>query len=625
MVRNAFGAVNVDRPRHSIVDVVCLAIIREMAPRHFMQTLAAALALFAFCALARPASAQPRQGRAQITETKLNAESFRPGDKGELTVTLEIKPGFHAQSRTPSQPNLIKFDVKMDDSPAFTFGEPVFPKGEDHKYGDLETLNVYTGTVTLRIPFEAKPDAPGGETEIKGKLRYQICDDKACFPPESPKFSVKATVISATAAPVAATNPTTTAPSAPPVVISDSSAAQRSALGWFAIAFFAGILFNIVPCVLPVLPIKVLGFAEVAQHDRGKTVMLATVFGAGVVTVFAILAMLILVLKTLTWGQQFANPWFAWGIVVILLLLSLWLFGILNINLPPAAYGFTPRHDTYFGNYLWGMLTAVLSTPCTGPLFPPLMLWAQQQPTSIGVPAFMMVGVGMAFPYVALSAMPEVARKFPRVGPFAELFKQMLGFVLLGFTVFFAAGRFTHPSGQWWAVVPVAVMAALYLMARTVQLSREARAVAISSFVSVLIVTTSVLVANRYSDAGVSWQPYSDTALNAARKEHKIVLIKFTANWCLNCQYVEASVYHDARAIAALREHDVVTLKADLTQDDAAGWPRLRELRPTGGIPLTAIYSPSYDMPVQITDVYTTDTLVKTLDQLDRTNAVAAR
>jgi thiol:disulfide interchange protein DsbD len=271
------------------------------------------------------------------------------------------------------------------------------------------------------------------------------------------------------------------------------------------------------------------------------------------------------------------------------------------------------------------------------------MAWAATKPPAVGVATMMTVGVGMAFPDVLLSAFPEAARKFPRVGPWSELFKQMLGFVLLAFTVFFAAGRFTHPAGQWWAAVPVAVMAALYLMARTVQLTKEARPVAISSLLAVSIVTASVLVACRFSGVfdppaaaggpagggagavGIEWAPYSDSQLESARKAGKIVLIKFTANWCLNCQYVEATVYHDAKAIDALRRHDVAMLKADLTTDDAPRWSRLREITPTGGIPLTAIYPPGYDKPVQISSVYTTETLVKTLDQLGATRSQVAQ
>src|SRR5256885_11363452 len=103
------------------------------------------------------------------------------------------------------------------------------------------------------------------------------------------------------------------------------------------------------------------------------------------------------------------------------------------------------------------------------------MLWAQNQPIGIGLPAVMMVGVGMAFPYIALSAFPELARRFPRVGPWAELFKQMMGFMLLGAAVFFAAGRFLHGAALYWSLAPVAAGAAVYLVVPTIQYGAQAR------------------------------------------------------------------------------------------------------------------------------------------------------
>jgi thiol:disulfide interchange protein len=601
-----------------------------------------------------PAMAQVGARRATVTAA-VNATAVPAGQEAVVAVIVDVKPGFHAQSHKPKDPNLIPLTVTPEKPDVGTVGEVVYPPGQDETYPRLGTLNVYTGKVVFYVPVTIPDDAPPGPALFKGKIRFQICDDKSCFAPETRTWSVGTEVVAkgeaakpnepelfkayqptrgggrAATAP-SATQPTTkkAAAGAPPLVIDE----RPPALGILAAlgsAFLAGILFNIVPCVLPMLPIKVLGFAQVAGNDRGKTVGLASVFGLGIVSVFAALAVFIFVLKKISWGQQFANPYFAWAMVAVMLLLSLWLFGLLNVNLPGKLYGFQPSHETLTGNFELGMLTAVLSTPCTGPLFPPLMFWAQSQPTAVGVLVMMMVGVGMAFPYVLLSAFPEAARKFPRTGAWADLFKQMLGFVLLAFTVFFAAGRFTTPAGQWWAAVPVVAMGAFYLMARTVQLSKEARPVGIASLISVGMVTASVLVACRFSGfldpraaggAGaatelVNWLPYSDDTIEAARKADKIVLIKFTANWCLNCQLVEGNVYHDARAAEALRRHGVVTVKADLTKDDAPGWERLRELTGSGGIPLTAIYVPGYDKPIQISSVYTTDTLTKTLDRVD--------
>jgi thiol:disulfide interchange protein len=366
----------------------------------------------------------------------------------------------------------------------------------------------------------------------------------------------------------------------------------------------------------------VLGFAEVAQHHRGRTILLASVFGLGIVSVFAGLAVFILLLHKFTWGQQFSNPWFAWGVVALLVVMAAWMFGWLNFNLPGGIYSITPRHDTFIGNFEWGALTAVLSTPCTGPLFPPLMLWAQGQPVSIGLPAVMMVGVGMAFPYIALSAFPELARRFPRVGPWAELFKQMMGFMLLGAAVFFAAGRFLHGSALYWSLVPVAAIAAFYLVARTIGHGAGPRGVTIASALAVLILGGTTYTAMT-SVSPVNWQPYSDPAIDTARQK-QIVLVKFTANWCLNCQYIERTVFHDRATAAALERYGVIAFKADLTDDDAPGWKRLKELSATGGIPLTAIYVPGQERPIVIDSVYTTGTLVKTLAAASRPTALSA-
>ena len=609
--------------------------------------------------LAGATGAAAQDPHATVSST-LNVSAVRSGQDAVIAVVLNIKPGFHSQSHTPKGEGNIALDVAMAKNPAATARPIVYPAGRLENYPKgIGEVSIYTGKVVVYVPLMISPDVNEGPLKLDGTIHYQICSDSVCFQDQEVHWNVETQIVSkstsietiapelfkgyaalAATASRSTTQATTqkSAPNgtAPPVSISENKSQWGVPIALSA-AFIAGILFNIVPCVLPMLPIKVLGFAEIAQHNRGKTLLLASTFGLGIVSVFAVLAMLILVFKKITWGEQFSNPIFAWGMVGLMLVLSLWLFGVLNINLPSSAYAFTPRHDTFFGNYLWGILTAIFSTPCTGPLFPPVMFWAQQQPIYVGVPAMMMVGVGMAFPYVLLSAFPEAARKFPRVGPWAELFKQMLGFILLGFTVFFAAGRFTESAAQWWATVPVAAMAAFYLLARTVQLTKEARPVAISSLIAVGIVTASVLVSCQFSglfDAApangatastVDWVPYSDSTLEASRKAGKIVLVKFTASWCLNCKLIEGTVYHDDTALQSLRKHDVVTLKADLTARDAAGWPRLRELSATGGIPLTAIYAPGYDKPVQISGPYTTDTLIKTLDQLDSMKTAAVQ
>jgi len=580
--------------------------------------------------LATIANAQP--AKYSKISASLNQSALQSDGEAIVAVVLDIDAGYHAQSSAPLDPNLIPLKVSPDDTAAIVWSEPRYPAAVVETYPLLGKVSVYSGRVIVYLPVKVKPQTPAGPVTLAGTIRFQICDDAQCFFPQIVKWSID-TQVAASGDQIDPRNielfeqfegASLQNPGASLLVESDQPA--WGVLRAFGAAFLAGIIFNIVPCVLPVLPIKVLGFAEVAQHHRAKTFLLAVIFGLGIVTVFAALAMLMFVLdKTLlggefSWGQQFSNPYFAWGIVILFAILAAWLFGLLNVALPTTVYNLAPRHDTYFGNYLWGIMTAILSTPCTGPLFPPLLLWAQSHPAGIAVSAVTMVGVGMAFPYLVLSLFPEVARKFPRVGPWAELFKQMLGFLMLASAVFFAAGRFVGGAGPWWWVAAAMGIGAVYLMYRTIRITPSRRAIGIASVIALLFVAVPAYTATRFIPI-VAWIPYSDQALSDARRDGKIVLIKFTANWCLNCHYIEATVFHDRDALAALRKYEVVTIKADLTADDAPGWKPLQKLSTTGGIPLTAIYVPGRENPVLISSVYTTATLVQVLGDAKPTPA----
>jgi thiol:disulfide interchange protein DsbD len=292
-------------------------------------------------------------------------------------VVLDVKEGLHAQSRTPTQEYLIKFDARPDENPAVTFGQVIYPPGKEETYPQLGKLSVYTGRVVVYIPFEVKPDAKAGELKLTGRLTYQICDDQSCYPPERPKFTIETKVAApgedvkpaepelfrnapkpgeSRAAVEAPTTSPTTSPSTAPAVNApsgpDVSSGGLEGSNWsfgyaMGAAFIAGLLFNIMPCVLPVLPLKAAGFYEAAGHSRARSIVLGLVFGAGIISVFAALALLVLVFRTITWGELFSKGWFIWSIVILLTAMAFGLFGTYTFRLPMGAYTFEPRHDTF--------------------------------------------------------------------------------------------------------------------------------------------------------------------------------------------------------------------------------------------------------------------------------------
>jgi thiol:disulfide interchange protein DsbD len=569
------------------------------------------------------AAAQPSSDERASVRASLNPSTVAAGGQATLEIVLDIRPGFHAQSHKPLDENLIPLAVTPTEQPAVEFGEPNYSEPTIVESATLGRLSVYTGRATVTVPVTIRPGTPQGPLTIGGSVRYQICDDAACFMPQTRSVAVQAEVVARTAPVTEVSRPM---PSGMPTLTIPVA---------FGTAFLAGLLFNVMPCVLPVLPLKAMGFYEVAGHRRSQSVFFGLVFSVGVISVFAVLAVLVLVLDLVSWGGLFRQGLFVWPIVALLILLALGQFGTYTVMLPGRTYSFTPRHDTYAGNFMWGGLTAILATPCTAPLLPGLLAWAVYQPGYIGVPAMLMVGVGMACPYLVLSAMPELARRLPRVGAGAELFKQMMGFLMLAAAAYFAGGRLIHGPGFFWAVTAVVAVACFYLVGRTAQISSRAAAVALSSAIAVTALAgtlwwtvrvTGLLarpaaapVSTAGGDSALTsgaFLAYGDEAFANARASGRPVLVKFTANWCATCLVIEGTVFQDAQVWAALTKADVVALKVDLTESGAPGEDLLLKLNPAGGIPLTAIYAPGVEQPTVLGSVYTSGTLLNALAKI---------
>jgi thiol:disulfide interchange protein len=589
----------------------------------------------------------PSLARAQATQrasvrATLNYTALQPGQQAVIAVVLGVKTKFHAQSHTPLDPNLIAFDVSFDANPQVEFFTPIFPAPVIETYPGLGKVSVYTGRAITYVPVQVKRDAAPGPIALNGTVTYQICDDRACFNPEMPTIKIE-TRIAAPGETVSANEPelfsgfdpsvfsNLLSPTTAPAAATEKAAASFTVFGHsvaansyvvvYSLALLVGIIFNVMPCVLPVLPLKALGFYEASQHHRSKSFVLGVFFSAGIVFTFAILAVLIL-FGGQNWGELFSYGWFVWGITAILILFALAMFGSFTLRLPLGVYSFEPRHDTYSGNFLFGILTAVLSTPCTAPVFPALLAWAAAQKRAMGVGMLLMVGVGMALPYLILSAFPELARKIPRTGRWSELIKQAMGFVILGVAGYFAGQRLFSGFGYLWILLPITLAAGVFIVMRIASIAPRFWPIAISSVLALLLVGGTLWGAVVLNRKGL-WTYYTTDNFAAARESGRPVLVKFTANWCLNCQYVERTVYPDPRTIAALKQYGVITLKADLTTRDAPGWPLLKQLSPSGGIPFTAIWPPGKDQPIELASIYTTDDLLHALESMQKTTGPA--
>jgi len=579
--------------------------------------------------LATFALAQPKPD----PKATLSPDPLVPGQNATLTIRVDIPAGFHAQSNEPLDENLIPFKVVVNANDGLTVGKIQYPLAETKTYPAIGAMSVFGGEVTVTVPLTVDAGADVVQLSLSAAVTYQICDDAgSCFAPQTRTIEI---LKSSSASPTALPPPTLPVPTLPPpTVVSPEVGLFGYSVSlssfWVAIpvAMVIGLLFNVMPCVLPVLPLKAMGFYEASQHARGRAIAFGAAFSIGLIAVFVALAIFVLASRTLLgqhfqWGQWFAYAPFVWGMTIVLVLLGMSMLGAFMIPVPTALYGLSFRHDTMTGNFLWGVLTALLSTPCTAPMFAGLITWAVGQPIALGVVAMLAVGVGMALPYFILSAFPQIARRFPRTGPASELVKQAMAFPLLGTAAWLIGPRIVEDPAHWWLVVAVAVWGAMFVMIRAAQILKSSGGVLVTTALSVLVVGATVLVAIRFnpiegtsassvSASGETWTKYSDEALANALQSGQPVVVKFTASWCANCQVIEATVYRDDQTLAELHRRGVILIKADLTTSDAAGWKQLNALGFTG-IPLTAIYLPGSDKPHLFDAIYTSQDLLAAL------------
>lgn len=579
----------------------------------------AVLAILLGCAAA---IAQPKPA----IDARLNYDALQPGQQAVIAVIVDIPAGLHSQSHTPTSEDYVAFVITPDPASGVNYLAPQYPPAHDVNYAALGKLSVYDGRVVTYVPFTLAADAPPGPLRITGRVQIQMCDEQACFRPYLGKsalpFEISTQIVPNSQAIVPANNDLFT--NFNPRVFAAGSSTQVQLFGWsfelgqhayllaFGAALIVGVIFNLMPCVLPVVPLKAIGFYEASQHSRARCFGLGVVFSAGLLAVFALLSVLVII-GGATWGELFARGWFVWSIVTVLVIMAAGQLGAFSVVLPTTVYSYVPTHSSLSGNFLFGGFTAILSTPCTAPMFVGLLLWAAGQPKWVGVATVLTVGLGMALPYLILAAFPDLARKLPRTGAWSELLKQFMAFLLLAVAAYFAAGRLISGNGYLWIVFAVVLVGCIFLVARTRMLSPSPRALATSSCIALILAGGLLWFTVRLTRELIAWEPYTAQAFERAIGEKRAVMLEFTANWCANCKELESRVFSSAEAADTIRKLGVVPMRADLSKEDAPGFAKLTEINKAGGIPLTVIYSPTLERPIELSSIYTTQNLMDAL------------
>lgn len=402
-------------------------------------------------------------------------------------------------------------------------------------------------------------------------------------------------------------------------------------------AFVGGAILNLMPCVLPVLSLKIMGFVKQAGEERKRIFRHGAAFTIGVVISFWILAGLLLALRaggqSLGWGFQLQSIGFVTVLSLFLFLFALNMFGVFEIGVSLSAVGQNVSGGSgYWGSFVSGVLATVVATPCTAPFMGSALGFALAQPAYWSILVFTFLGLGMAAPYLILTTSPALLRFVPKPGAWMETLKQFMGFLLMA-TVLWLLWVLSRQAGAQGVIVLLASLliaglgawvygrwGALYrtkLTRRVAQLIAAA-AIAVGLLLALQGISpqASQPTADHTNGNGIEWQPYSPELISTLRKEHKPVFIDFTAAWCLSCQVNERVAFSSSEVRDAFKKKGIVPVKADWTNQSPV---IARALADFGreSVPLYVLYPPDPDSrPVILPELITPGIVLSALDKI---------
>jgi thiol:disulfide interchange protein/DsbC/DsbD-like thiol-disulfide interchange protein len=433
-----------------------------------------------------------------------------------------------------------------------------------------------------------------------------------------------------------------TSPTAP-----ETAASSVTALGAIGLAFLGGIILNLMPCVFPVLFLKGLALLQSAgsgkEEDRAHLLRHGLVYALGILVSFwAIVAVLLTLRATgshVGWGFQLQSPVFIAVLASFMFFFALSLAGQFDIGLTLTSVGGSlAQKQGYAGSFFTGVLATVVATPCTAPLMGAAIGFALAQTAIVTFAVFTALALGLAAPYVLLSWQPAWVRILPRPGAWMELLKQFTAIPLFA-TAIWLAWVYGQLYSADLGVSEVALLLACFLLLAVAgwALGRWPAKAASGLCALALIALGLAIPLSQVKDAAastqqpatgdgqpttdnrqpdLSWAPYTQQALAAARSAGHPVFIDFTAAWCLSCKFNEGVVLRAADVEAALRQHNVTLLKADWTKYDPEITRQLAAIH-RSGVPTYVIYPAAVSSPADVLPELLTKDLVLTAIQRD--------
>jgi len=568
----------------------------------------------------------------------VSPDSLKPGEKGTIKAVMTIPEKMH-QSYFPGDEEY--FYLKAE-ATGLSFGKTVYPAPQKKEEGDEW---IYESKVTLSLPFTVKSNAPSGKINIKSEMGYNICHDTgSCEPPETVegKLGLKI-IIPAVAAVETETETVDTVTAVETQTETDTLTTtipfeKKTGNIWkyLLMAFLGGVILNIMPCVLPVLSIKAMSIVKQAHENKSVIMKHSFAYTGGILFSFFVLAAVIVVMKlageAVGWGFQFQNTAFVMVLTSMIFVFALSLFDVFIIS-PPGMTAATKASGKsgFSGSFFSGIFAVLLATPCSAPMLGTALGFAFSQPPVLIVIFFLLIGLGLALPFILLGFNPKLMKVIPKPGEWMNIFKEVMGFLLLGTAVWLLHVVYQQNGGDYLLRVLIYLVFlgfATWLYGRFVRFDHSKFTQWMFTFLAVVIVAGSVWLFLPYSEVKAlpnaentsmekgfeGWLNFSPELVDELVEKGEPVFVDFGAKWCMTCLSNEKTVITTNEMKEAFAAKKVNLIKGDYTRKNPVMHEFMKKFG-RAGVPFYVLYNPGKE-PVLFPEIITIPMLKKALEQL---------
>lgn len=579
--------------------------------------------------------------------TGISSRNLEP-KKGQLIgLKIQLEAGWHL-SWDNYEGNKSEPSIQWDLPSGFTLEPIVIPKPEAYSFMGLASEG-YKDTVLLLYRLSPPIDSLEQQTiereaiSVVANIRWLLCKD-ICIPGET-----QAVLELSIADKSQATEHTTElnevltgsqlSLETKETLNFEAQVLSFGLLGWLGLAFLGGLILNLMPCVLPVLSIKLMSLFESAHQDQRKILLHGCMYALGTVSSFIILALLLFTLRSLGesvgWGFQLQDPYFVTFLIALFFLIGMNMIGVFEVGLSLVGIGAkaSSKQSSSWASLGTGILATIAGAPCVGPFIGGVSGLALQADLWTGLSVFGFMGLGMASPFLLCAGFPNLLKCLPKPGPWMQVFRQIMGMLLIGSAAFlvWVVQQSTGNTGLLYLLcflVLIALSGWIYgRWGSSNYLNPYRNLVSILAALLVLggFLGVSQNIAKLYGEsmntvnnaAEDTWASWSEDAVDEVLSNGRIAFVDFTASWCLICQSNKVLVLRTPETAALFEKYKVVPFTADWTLRNSE-ITRALESYKRSGVPLYLFLTPEGGrkvLPQNLSHAIIEDELLKLLNE----------